>query len=150
MIDCFDYSIALFLFLLICLTFIKWNSATGRDKSNISDKFYLWEIKVAFFYIKNETRKPCIWRLLKIMWIVRSVILEMREDWTGDCRIWPHFLPVGESSSWGAKKPKRATKSQGPGEKRKRKKKKKSGPAKEKGPWHILREEWCPSSKSDL
>lgn len=61
------------------------------------------------------------------MWIVRSVILEMREDWTGDCRIWPHFLPVGESSSWGAKKPKRATKSQGPGEKRKRKKKKKNG-----------------------
>ena len=85
-----------FYFLLIYLTFIKWNSAIGRDTSNISDQTSLWEIKATFFYIKNETRKPSIWRLLKVMWIVRSVVLEMREDWTGDCRIWPHFLPVGE------------------------------------------------------
>lgn len=113
-----------FYFLLIYLTFIKWNSAIGRDTSNISDQTSLWEIKATFFYIKNETRKPSIWRLLKVMWIVRSVVLEMREDWTGDCRIWPHFLPVGESSSWGAKKPRRASKSQGPGEKTKKKKNK--------------------------
>ena len=136
-----------FYFLLIYLTFIKWNSAIGRDTSNISDQTSLWEIKATFFYIKNETRKPSIWRLLKVMWIVRSVVLEMREDWTGDCRIWPHFLPVGEVVGLRSQEELLNSKSQGPGEK---KKKKKTRPAKEKGPWYILRKEWCPSSKSDL
>ena len=111
-----------FYFLLIYLTFIKWNSAIGRDTSNISDQTSLWEIKATFFYIKNETRKPSIWRLLKVMWIVRSVVLEMREDWTGDCRIWPHFLPVGEVVGLRSQEELLNSKSQGPGEKKKKKK----------------------------
>ena len=74
------------------------------------------------------------------MWIVRSVVLEMREDWTGDCRIWPHFLPVGEVVGLRSQEELLNSKSQGPGEKTKKKKKKKKNTCKGEGAMKHIKE----------